>query len=130
MTDWTRRETPEWIGRTPDSAVPDHVRQRIYDRAGGICHISGRHIRFGEPWDLEHVVAIRDWTGEGHGNRESNLRPALRDKHRRKTADENTERAAVNRKRSRALGIKTKKPGGFRGWRKMDGTPVYAKDRR
>ena len=107
--DWTRREVPEWIGKTPDSRVPPHVALRVFERANGICHISRRKIRGGEPWEVEHVTALADWTGEGHGNRESNLRPALVDKHRRKTAQEATERADVRRKRSKHYGIKTAK---------------------
>lgn len=105
-TEWTRRSVAEWIGATPDSKVPDHVRQRVFLRHGGRCHIARRKIRAGEPWELEHVIAIRDWTGEGHGNRESNLAPALKDKHREKSAVEASERASVNRKQAKHIGIR------------------------
>jgi 5-methylcytosine-specific restriction endonuclease McrA len=125
----TGRSVPEWVGSSPDAKVPPHVRLRIFERAKGICHIAKRKIRFGEPWDLEHVVALADWTGEGHGNRESNLAPALQDKHREKTAAENRERAKVRRKKSKALGIKVSS-GGFRGWRRFNGDIVRADRRR
>ena len=79
------RSTKEWIGKTADSMPPLLVRMRIFDRAGGVCHISGRKIMPGELWDVEHVIRLAD----GGENRESNLRPALRDKHLLKTAAEN-----------------------------------------
>lgn len=111
--EWTRRATPEWIGATPDSKVPDHVRQRVFLRHGGMCHIARRKIRAGEPWDLEHVIAVRDWTGGGHGNRESNMAPALKDKHREKTSTEARERSVTDRKFGKHHGTKTRKPGGL-----------------
>lgn len=115
-----RRAVEEWVGATPDSVPPPHVRLRVFERCGGVCHISKRRIRGGEPWDLEHIQPLRD-----HGeNRESNLAPALRDKHREKTAAENVERAASNRKKAKHLGIKGRGQG-FNAWRKFDGTVVY-----
>lgn len=107
--EWTRRERPEWIGKTPDSKVPPHVQLRVFERHGGRCHIAKRKILGGEPWDCDHVIALRDWTGEGHGNRESNLAPALKDKHRDKTAAENRERAPITQKRMSHVGIKRAK---------------------
>jgi 5-methylcytosine-specific restriction protein A len=121
----TGRSNPEWIGKTPDSKVPPRVRLRVFERHDGKCHIARRKIRFGEPWDLEHVTALADWTGEGHGNRESNLAPALRDKHLQKTAAENTARAETRRKRAKSLGIKCGK--GFTAWRKFNGEIVRRK---
>lgn len=112
--DWTRRSTPEWIGATPDSKVPDHVRQRVFLRHGGRCHIARRKIMAGEPWELEHVIAVRDWTGQGHGNRESNLAPALKAKHREKTSREAKERADTDRTFAKHYGTRGEKPGGFR----------------
>lgn len=120
--DWTRREVPEWIGKTPDSKPPAHVVLRIFERAKGVCHISRRKIRGGEPWEVEHVTALADWTGEGHGNRESNMAPALKDKHREKTAREAAERADCRRVKSKFLGLtrskrpfpKRAQPWGFR----------------
>jgi 5-methylcytosine-specific restriction protein A len=111
-----RRAVPEWIGATPDSKVPDHVRLRIFQRDGGRCHIAGRKIWPGEPWDLEHVIALRDWQDkgyEGHGNRESNLAPALKDKHREKTAREATERAEAEQVFAKHHGIKKRKGRGL-----------------
>jgi 5-methylcytosine-specific restriction enzyme A len=114
----TRRSVSEWIGATPDSVPPDYVKLRIFERHNGFCHIAKRKIRGGEPWDVEHVTALRD----GGENRESNMAPALRDKHREKTAAENSERAITNTKKAKHLGLKrSKRPFPKRkdawGWR-------------
>lgn len=96
------RSVPEWIGKTPDTKVPDHVRLRIFDREEGRCHLSGRKITLSDEWDLDHKVALIN----GGEHRESNLFPAIRDKHRAKTAEDVAEKAAVYRKRCKHLGIK------------------------
>lgn len=100
----THRTVAEWVGSSPDAKVPDHVRQRIFMRHNGICHIAGRKIRAGEPWDLDHIKALRD----GGEHRESNLAPALKDKHLAKTVEENRERAVTNRKFAKHHGTKVK----------------------
>lgn len=117
------RAVDEWIGANDDSRIPPHVRIRVFDRYSGICNISGRKIRPGDQWDLDHIVAICN----GGQNRESNLRLVLRDKHRQKTAVDVSEKAKIGRKRSKHLGAaKSRSPlPGSRSskWRKrMDGT--------
>lgn len=91
------RELPEWIGKTPDAKVPPRVRVRIFEREDGRCWISGRKIMPGDLWDLDHKVAMIN----GGEHRESNLFPALRDKHREKTredVEEKSKTAAVKAK--------------------------------
>lgn len=78
------RATDEWIGSSPDAKVPPRVRVRIFEREEGRCHLSGRKIRPGDLWDLDHKVALIN----GGEHRESNLFPALRDKHREKTRED------------------------------------------
>lgn len=118
------RSVDEWVGKTDDSMPPPHVRLRIFEREKGVCHESGRKIGPADQWDLDHGVAIAD----GGENRESNLFPVLRDKHREKTAKENAARAIVRRKRSKHIGIRKQSsmPGSRDSkWkRKMDGTVV------
>ena len=58
-------------------------------------------INAGEPWDCDHVIALVN----GGENRESNLAPALRDKHRAKTKIDVAEKATVYRVRAKHLGI-------------------------
>ena len=118
------RKRPEWIGKTPDTPVPPRVIQRVFDRWGGICHISGRKIEPGDAWDMDHVVALVN----GGENRESNLAPALREKHREKTAEDVAMKSRDKRKRKKFLGIKSipsrpingSKSSGFKV--KVDGT--------
>ena len=85
------RAVPEWIGSTPDAKIPDRVKLRIFDREQGRCWISGRKIMAGEPYDFDHKVALIN----GGEHRESNLFPALRDKHREKTREDVAEKAAT-----------------------------------
>lgn len=120
----TGRHVEEWIGSSPDAKVPPRVRLRIFERHGGRCHISGRKIAAGEPWDLDHVVALVN----GGEHRESNLAPALRDKHRAKTAADVAEKAFVRKLALAHRGIRPKsrfacsKDSPFK--KKMDGSVV------
>jgi len=118
----TGRSLPEWIGKTPDAPIPRRVRLRVFERHGGICHISGRKIRPGEAWECDHIVALVN----GGEHRERNLAPALIDKHKGKTAEDVAEKATAYRKKRKHLGIK--KPSTLRRWsrlkRKLDGTVV------
>lgn len=95
------RQVPEWIGKTDDSPIPARVRARVFEAHGGRCHISGRKIGAGEPWDCDHVIALIN----GGQNRESNLAPALRDKHREKTAQDVAVKSKTARMRAKHLGI-------------------------
>ncbi len=114
------RTVEEWEGKSDDTPAPPRVRARIFEREKGICHLSGRKIAVGELWDLDHRIAICN----GGRNVESNLFPALRDKHREKTATDVAEKSRVARKRSKHLGIKQpsrtfRKPGRARyNWAK------------
>ena len=95
------RSVAEWIGRTDDEPVPARVRLRVFERFGGICHISGRKITPADKWDCDHVVALCN----GGAHRESNLAPALADKHREKTAADVAEKSKTARVRAKHLGI-------------------------
>lgn len=111
----TGRSVPEWIGKTPESKVPPRVRDRILEREGNRCHLSGRVIARGEPWDLDHKQALSN----GGEHRESNLFPALRDKHRVKTAADVAEKAKVYAVRSKNNGARVRQP-----WPKPVKTPA------
>lgn len=82
-----------WVGKTDDTAVPPRVRLRIFQREGGRCWITGRKIMPGEPWDLDHKAALIN----GGRHAEDNLFPALRDKHREKTAEDVAEKSKTYR---------------------------------
>lgn len=95
------RSLPEWIGATDDAKVPPRVRLRVFEREGGKCWLSGRRIRAGEAWELDHKVALIN----GGRHAESNLAPALVDKHREKTAADVAEKSKTARQRAKHLGI-------------------------
>lgn len=97
------RAVKEWKGKTPDSKIPPRVKLRVWEAHKGVCHISGRKIAAGEPWECDHVVALIN----GGEHREANLAPALRDKHKEKTAADVKEKATVARKAKANLGIKS-----------------------
>lgn len=114
----------EWIGKTDDSRPPDYVRTRVFLKHDGICHIAKRKIMRSDLWDLDHVIALIN----GGENRESNLAPALRDKHREKTKADVAEKSKVYHKAAKDIGIK--KPRTITRWRKMNGDPVFASRQR
>ena len=101
----TGRSVPEWIGKHPDQKVPDHVKLRIFRNAGGICHISGQKIAPGMRWDLDHVIPLH----AGGRHSEDNLRPALVDPHKIKTAKEMARKAKGDAQAKFSLGIKPDK---------------------
>lgn len=85
------RTVKEWWGKTDNTPAPPRVRLRIFIREDGVCKLSGRRILVGEPWQLDHEVAIIN----GGKNRESNLFPVLVDKHKEKTRDDVAEKSRV-----------------------------------
>lgn len=98
------RVVPEWVGATDDTPVPARVKIRVFERYGGVCYLSRRKIRTGELWDVDHITAICN----GGINCESNLAPALRDKHKDKTKRDLQEKSLIATKRKKFLGLKTK----------------------
>lgn len=96
----TGRSVPEWVGKTPDSKVPASVRARVFLTHKGKCHISGRTIRPGEAWELEHIKPL----SMGGEHRELNMAPALVAPHREKTAAEAGVRAKADRVRLKHIG--------------------------
>lgn len=113
----TGRSVPEWIGKTPDTKVPDRVRLRVFEKYQGKCYLSGRKIGPADKWDLEDIVALIN----GGENRESNKAPALKDKHKEKTARDVAEKSRIARKRSKHLGLAPrsgfpKPPKGYNAW--------------
>lgn len=97
------RSVPEWIGKDDDAKPTKAVRERIFARGKGCCHICGGPIA-GKKWHADHVIPLRDAPG---GNRESNMLPAHEPCHLGKTAKENAERAKITRQRQKQAGIKS-----------------------
>ena len=102
---------------------PPNVRLRIFEREKHICHLSGRKIRPGEKWELDHDKPL--WAGGE--NRESNLFPVLAKEHKKKSAKDQIQQAKERTKLKKHLGIRKPKhviPGSKASkWKKrMDGT--------
>lgn len=95
------RSVEEWIGASPDSAIPKRVRLRVFERCGGRCHISGIKIQPGDKWDMDHVIPLV----LGGENRELNLAPALSTEHRKKTAADVAQKSKERRVRAKHIGL-------------------------
>lgn len=95
------RAWKEWVGKTPDSEVPDAVKARIYTLWDRTCYLSGIKIR-GKEWELEHVIPL----SMGGAHREGNLRPALRAPHKEKSSEEASRRADADRAARYDAGIR------------------------
>jgi 5-methylcytosine-specific restriction endonuclease McrA len=92
------RAVPEWIGKTPDSPIPDRVKLRVCDRAEGKCKKCEQPAR---PAQFDHAIPLI----LGGENRESNLQLLCVPCHKAKTALDVRIKAKVARVRKRHLGI-------------------------
>lgn len=108
------RSLPEWIGASDDSPIPPRVRLRVFEAHKGVCYLSGRKIMPGEAWECDHRIALVN----GGENRESNLAPALKDKHREKTDADVALKSKLYRVRAKHNGTwpKSKTPLRSRGF--------------
>lgn len=112
------------------------VRLEIFRRAGGpgkiCCEGCGLSL-MGKPFEYDHQVECWEMEDIEHGYRP----PLTADDgkllgkdccHTPKTSKKAGERAHGKRIVENAAGVKPK--GSFKGWRKFNGDPVYAKERR
>lgn len=95
------RSVPEWIGATPNTAIPPRVKVRVFERAGGKCQECGVKIRQGMVWECDHVVALVN----GGANAESNLECVCKPCHGLRTREDVAEKATLAKKRKKALGV-------------------------
>lgn len=120
----TARTVPEWIGKSPDTAIPERVKRRILEQQNHRCARFGTAFSALDKPFFDHIKPLAD----GGENRETNLQALCRAAHLEKTRAEAGERAIVRRKQGKHLGIKKPSsrplPGSkASGWkRKMDGT--------
>jgi len=102
-------------------------RLRIFEAAGGKCHICGQKIQgLHEPWEVEHIIPL----ALGGDDEDHNMAPAHIACHGQKTRDEAPRIAKSRRMRQRSAGIprtvRRPIPGSRRSpWKKrLDGTVV------
>ena len=100
------RAVENWVGATDDAKIPPRVRLRVFERFGGVCQLSGRKIRAGEPWQVDHKTALIN----GGKHEEANLQPVLVDAHKVKTRDDLALKSKVYRTRLKHLGQWPKGP--------------------
>lgn len=91
------RPVPEWIGKDETTPVPGRVWGRILDRHGWRCASCRRDYTLVKSFEKDHTVALINWSGDGHGNRESNLQPLCDVCHGDKTKVDVAEKARTAR---------------------------------
>jgi 5-methylcytosine-specific restriction enzyme A len=94
-------------------------RVRIFDAAGGACHICGGKIRPGEAWDAEHVIPL-EISGD---DTDDNLRPAHVKCHRSKTAEDAGTIAKAKRVHAKHIGAD--RPRRKMSYRRFNGEIVW-----
>lgn len=97
----TKRAVEEWVGSSPDAAIPPRVKLRIWERCGGRCALTGRKLRPGDPYDFDHIKALAN----GGAHAEGNLQVVCRIAHREKTKLDVAEKAKIERIRKKHLGL-------------------------
>lgn len=97
----TKREVPEWIGKTPDSAVPPRVKLRILERQGNKCAVTGLLFNAANQPEFDHIQALAN----GGENRESNLQAISSFAHKEKTRKDVAQKAKAERVRKKHMGI-------------------------
>jgi 5-methylcytosine-specific restriction protein A len=98
------RSTPEWHGKTDDSAIPVRVKLRVHAKAEGCCAKCGVEATTGQ---YDHAISLI----LGGENRESNLQFLCVPCHTAKTRLDVKLKAKVARVRARHIGLK--KPSKF-----------------
>ncbi|NOV17842.1 HNH endonuclease [Ensifer adhaerens] len=116
------RSLPEWVAKHDDQQPPARVKDRIRERQGNVCALTGVPLGSDAVVQYDHIVPL--WLGGR--NSESNLQAVTSESHKRKTANEAKVRAKCNRTRKKHLGIaKPKSSLSHPRFRKlMDGTVV------
>lgn len=110
---------------TPRRHMSATRRARVFESAGGLCHLCGQRIQAGQTWEVEHVRAL----GLLGTDDDSNLAPAHKSCHAPKTADDVARMAKAFRQRVRHIGARQSRnpmPGskGSKWKKRMDGTVV------
>lgn len=101
-----RRSVDEWIGSSPDAAIPPRVKERVAARAGDRCQHCQREIVGKLRAEFDHVIPLI--LGGKHA--ETNLQLLCNECHAGKTALDLKLKSKVASIRKRRLGLVPKKP--------------------
>ena len=113
--------TRERVVITPRIAPTKAQKTEAWNRVNGLCELCGKPVPSegaGVQYDHEDMRAI---TGDDSA---SNLRPVHPACHGRKTSEHDAPLIAKVRRQEKLTKAKVQKAGGFRAWRKFDGTIV------
>lgn len=116
------RAVPEWVAKHDDAAIPARVKDRIAQRSSDCCVRCTRKVGGALRAEFDHATPLI----LGGEHRETNLQLLCHECHRAKSAIDVKIKAKVARVRKKLV-LGDRKRTSFRGWRKMNGTPVYAK---
>lgn len=103
---------------TPRKSLSRTVRVRVFERAGGICHLCRGKISAADKWDVDHILPL----ALGGPDDESNLAPAHKVCHVAKSRVDVGRIRKADRQRAKFIGVKPpskfKRPDGVRfDWR-------------
>lgn len=119
------RALPDWKPKNDDAPIPDRVKERVARKADNRCQTCTLEIGGKLRAEFDHAIPLI--LGGLHA--ESNLQLLCHICHGAKTVRDVKIKAKVARNRKKnVLGLK--KRTGFKGWRKMNGDPVYAERER
>ena len=112
---------------TRRKSMTPHRRAAIFAKEHGICWQCSRRLRPGDDWSVEHVIALQN----GGEDTDDNCRVTCawckpgKDRADQATAAKGRHRAV----RHTVPKEQRKSQRGFKGWRKFDGSIVWAKDK-
>lgn len=98
------RAVKEWIGKTPDTAVPSRVKIRVFEKFHHRCPGCTREIITGMWWECDHVIALIN----GGENRETNLQPLCEQCHPEKTKADVAEKSKTYKTKRSHYGKKNR----------------------
>jgi len=98
------RSVPNWVGKTPDTAIPKRVIVRVFEKFGGRCAECERKINAGagDKFQIDHIQAMVN----GGANSEGNLQLLCDWCHKGKTRSDVAQKATTARIKAKNMGIK------------------------
>ena len=96
------------------------VRVRVFERAGGLCHLCGGKIAVSDAWDVDHILAL----ALGGKDDEANFAPAHKRCHIDKTRGDVGMIRKADRQKAKHIGAKASRWPKSKWKRKVNGDTV------